>query len=233
MALLAANILSTAKPGKYSDGAGLYLLIKGRDDTGHAKGSWIFRYTFRKQSYELGLGSVRILSLERARSECERWRDLMNDKRNPVNPIEEKRRLEIDAQQGRDSPTLAEVAPLAFDAIKGRLKDDGKAGRWYSPLQLHVLPVLGTLKIEDVHQRDIEKALKPIWQTKAPTAKKALHCLGAVMNHAAAMGLEVNVNAVLNAKQLLGHSGHTVRHHSALPWQDVSRLFQSMNQKSF
>ena len=91
--------------------------------------------------------------------ECERWREFMNDKRNPVNPIEEKRRFEIEAQQGRDAPTPAEVAPLAFVAIKGRLKDDGKAGRWYPPLRLHVLPVLGTLKIEDVHQRDIEKAL--------------------------------------------------------------------------
>ena len=229
MVKLAANILSTAKIGKHSDGAGLYLLIKGRDDRGRAKGSWIFRYTFRKQRYELGLGSVRTLSLARARGDCERWRDLMNDKHKPVNPIEEKRRLEIEAQQGRNVPTLAEVAPLAFDAIKGRLKDDGKAGRWYSPLRLHVLPVLGTLKIEDVHQRDIEKALKPIWQTKAPTAKKALHCLGAVMNHAAAMGIDVNLNAVLNAKQLLGHSGHVVRNHPALPWQDIPRLFQSLN----
>ena len=41
------------------------------------------------------------------------------------------------------------------------------------------------------------------------------------MKHAPAMGLEVNLNAVLNAKQLLGHSGHIVRHHPALPWQDI------------
>jgi hypothetical protein len=34
------------------------------------------------------------------------------------------------------------VAPLAFEAIKGRLKGDGKAGRWYSPLRLYVLPAL-------------------------------------------------------------------------------------------
>ncbi|MGR3343441.1 MAG: tyrosine-type recombinase/integrase, partial [Paracoccaceae bacterium] len=229
MAKLAANILSTAKIGKHSDGAGLYLLIKGRDDRGRAKGSWIFRYTFRKQRYELGLGSVRTLSLAQARMECERWRDIMNDKRNPINPIEEKRRLEIEAQQGRIAPTLAEVAPLAFDAIKGRLKDDGKAGRWYSPLRFHVLPVLGTLKIEDIHQRDIERVLKPIWQKKAPTAEKALHRLGAVMKHGAAMGLDVNLNAVLNAKQLLGHSGHTVRNHPALPWQEIPRLYQSLD----
>ncbi|MGR3344840.1 MAG: Arm DNA-binding domain-containing protein, partial [Paracoccaceae bacterium] len=147
MALLAANILKTAKAGKYTDGAGLYLLIKGRDDRGRAKGSWIFRYTFRKQRYELGLGSVRTLSLARARLQCDHWRELMNDKRNPVNPIEEKRRLEIEAQQGRNAPTLGEIAPLAFEAIKGSLKTFSVAGRWFSPLRLYVLPELGELKI--------------------------------------------------------------------------------------
>jgi len=82
MAKLAANILSTAKTGKHSDGGGLYLLITGRDEKGRAKGSWIFRYTYLKQRYELGLGSVQSLSLANARIERDRWRDLMNDKRN-------------------------------------------------------------------------------------------------------------------------------------------------------
>ncbi len=128
MGKLAPNILSTASPGKHTDGNGLYLLITGRDSRGRAKGSWIFRYTFLKQRYELGLGSVQSISLSNARIERDRWRDLMSDKRNPVNPIDEKRRLENEAQDGRSALTLADVAPLAFDALKGRLRDDGRAG---------------------------------------------------------------------------------------------------------
>ncbi|NOX73971.1 MAG: tyrosine-type recombinase/integrase [Alphaproteobacteria bacterium] len=150
----------------------------------------------------------------------------MNDRRNPVNPMDEKRRLETDALHGRAAPTLAEIAPLAFEAIKGRLKSDGKAGRWYSPLRLYVLPALGSLKVEEIHQRDIERAFRPIWQSKAPTAKKALHRLGAVLNHAAAMGLEVNSNAVPNARQLLGEQRHKVRNHPALPWWEVPKFYQ-------
>lgn len=216
MAKLAPNILKTATPGKYADGGGLYLLVTGRDAKGQVKGSWIFRYIFLKQRYELGLGSVQSYTLAQARSERDRWRDMMTDKRNPVNPLDEKRRLEWEAQDCRKALTLAEVAPMAFEALKGRLKEDGKAGRWYSPLRLYVLPVIGELKIEDIHQRDIVKALKPIWKTKTPTAQKALNRLGAVMEHGAAMALDVNLNAVLNAKQLLGHTGHKVRHHPAL-----------------
>ena len=229
MGKLAPNILGTASNGKHSDGNGLYLLITGRDSKGRAKGSWIFRYTFLKQRYELGLGSVQSISLSNARIERDRWRDLMTERRNPVNPIDEKRRLENEAQDGRSALTLADVAPLAFDALKGRLRDDGNAGRWYSPLRLYVLPAMGDIKIEDIHQRDIVRTLEPIWKTKAPTAEKALNRLGAVMKHGAAMGFDVNLNAVLNAKQLLGHSGHTVRHHPALPWQDIPRLYQSLS----
>lgn len=229
MTKLATNILSTAKPGKHSDGGGLYLLVTGKDTRGRAKGSWIFRYTFLKQRYELGLGSVQALSLAQARTERDRWRDLMTDKRNPLNPIEEKRRLEAGAEHGRKAVTLAEAAPLAFEAIKGRLRDDGKAGRWYSPLRLYVLPELGSFRVEDIGQKDIERTLRPIWKSKGPTAEKALQRLGIVMGHAAAMGLDVNQNAVLNAKRLLGHSGHVVRNHPALPWQDIPRLYQSLD----
>lgn len=226
---LAANFLKTAKAGKYSDGAGLYLLVTGRDEKGRAKGSWIFRYTFLKQRYEMGLGSIQSFSLAQARIERDRWRDFMNDKRNPVNPIEEKRRLESEALNGRYAMTLAEVAPLAFEALKGSLKDEGKAGRWYSPIRLYILPTLGAMPIEDIHQRDIERALKPIWKSKFPTANKALLRLGVVMKHAAAMGLEVNANAVSNATQLLGFSGHKVRNHPAMPWQEIPNLYHSLD----
>lgn len=229
MSKLAPNILSTASIGKHSDGGGLYLLITGRSPKGQARGSWIFRYTYLKQRYEMGLGSIQSLSLAQARGERDRWRDLMHDKLKPINPMDEKRRLETGARDGRQAMTLNQVAPIAFEALRGTLKDDGNAGRWYSPLSRYVLPSIGNMKIEAIHQNDIVKALSPIWKTKAPTAKKALMRLGAVMKHGAAMGLDVDLNAVLNAKQLLGHSGHTVRHHPALPWQDIPILYQSLN----
>ena len=109
------------------------------------------------------------------------------------------------------------------------LKENGKAGRWYSTLELHILPKLGAMRIEDIHQRGIERALRPIWHTKSPTAEKAINRLGLVMKHGAALGLNVDLNAIPNAKQLLGHSGHVVTHHPALPWRDVPAFYQSLD----
>ena len=61
------------------------------------------------------------------------------------------------------------IAKEAFEARKAELKGDGVAGRWFSPLELHVLPKLGKMPIEEVDQRDIKDVLAPIWHTKADT----------------------------------------------------------------
>ena len=54
-----------------------------------------------------------------------------------------------------------------LDPIKGRerqrreaeFKSDGKAGRWFSPLDLHVLPKLGKVPVSDIDQKDIRDTL--------------------------------------------------------------------------
>lgn len=50
---LTARKVETAKPGKYCDGANLYLIVS---KTGTKK--WVLRFTFRGQPKEMGLGST-------------------------------------------------------------------------------------------------------------------------------------------------------------------------------
>lgn len=57
------------------------------------------------------------------------------------------------------------------------MKGDGKAGRWFTPLELHVLPKLGKVPVQEIDQRDIRDVLAPIWRTKAGTARKAVNTL--------------------------------------------------------
>ena len=85
-------------------------------------------------------------------------------------PIKERERQRREAAAVR--PTLETVAREAFEARKAQLKGDGKAGRWFSPLELHVLPKLGKVPIEDLDQNDIKAALAPIWHEKGETARR-------------------------------------------------------------
>ena len=79
--------------------------------------------------------------------------------------------------------------------------------------------------VEDLDQRDIRDALAPIWHSKADTARKASNRLNIVLQHAAALGLEVDLQAVAKAKALLGKTRHEPKNIPAMPWAEVPADF--------
>jgi integrase len=175
----------------------------------------------------MGLGSLADVSLKEARTAAEEWRKVAASGRDP---IRERARLKREAAAVR--PTLAAVAHEAFEARKAQLKGDGKAGRWFSPLELHVLPRLGPTPIEDIDQNDIKGALAPIWHEKGETAKKAITRLKVVFKHAVAMGLAVDLQATDKARVLLGKSRQKTDHIAAVPWADVPAFYATLTEGS-
>jgi len=216
--LTAIKVKNTA-PGKYSDGAGLWLVKRTDRD-----GQWVLRVTVHSRRREMGLGSIHDVSLKEARETAERWRAVVRQGKDPIKERERQRREAV-----KGDSTLATVAIEAFEARKAELKDDGKAGRWFSPLELHVLPKIGKIPVEEIDQQDIKTTLAPIWHEKADTARKAINRLGIVMRHAAAMGLEVDIQATDKAKALLGKSRHTVSHIPSMDWREVPEFYESLS----
>lgn len=113
---------------------------------------------------EMGLGSLSQVSLKQARELADRWRNVASSGKDPI-----KERTAATRAKARADSSLSMIAKEAFEARKAELKGDGVAGRWFSPLELHVLPKLGKMPIEEVDQRDIKDVLAPIWHTKADT----------------------------------------------------------------
>lgn len=215
---LSATAAKAAGPGKYSDGGGLWLYK--RKDGG---AQWVFRYTLHGRRHEMGLGRFSDVALKEARESAEHWRGHVRQGRNPIRHREAERR-----EAARNMNLLADIALDAFESRKAELKGDGKAGRWFSPLELHVLPKLGKTPVSEIDQRDIRDTLAPIWHDKADTARKAMNRLGIVLRHAAALGLDVDLQAVDKAKALLGKQRHTTKHIPAMPWPDVPAFYQSL-----
>lgn len=153
-----------------------------------------------------------------------KWREIV---RQGKDPIKERERLKREANKA--DTTLAVIAQSAFEARQAELKDDGKAGRWFSPIELHVLPKLGKVPVEEIDQQDIKVTLAPIWHTKGETAKKAMDRLGIVLRHAAAMGLEVDLMATAKAKELLGRSRQKTQHIPALEWQKMPSFYSTLD----
>ena len=212
---LSAAFVKSSTEGKHCDGAGLWL--HRRADGG---AQWFLRITVHRRRREMGLGSLSDVPLKKARELADHWRKLAA---SGIDPIKERERQA--RELARADNTLRKIAAEAFEVQKAELKGDGKAGRWFSPLELHVLPKLGKVPVEEIDQRDIRDALAPIWHTKAETARKALNRLGIVLRHAAALGLDVDLQATDKAKALLGKSRHTPKNIAAMRWPDVPAFY--------
>ena len=175
----------------------------------------------------MGLGGYPALGLAEARKVAQRWRDVAVAGRDPVKD----RAAETRAAR-REDISLAVFTADAFETRKAELKGDGTAGRWLSPLNIHVLPKLGKVPVTDLDQRDIRDCLAPIWHSKADTARKALNRLGIVLKHAAALGLDVDLQATEKARALLGKSRHVPKNIPAMAWADVPGFYASLAEPS-
>ncbi|TIM88212.1 site-specific integrase [Mesorhizobium sp.] len=215
---LTAVMVRQAPAGKYGDGGGLWLVKSDRDT-----GSWVLRLAVHGRLRHMGLGSIADVGLAEARVRAGEARKVLRDGSDPIKERERQKR-----EAARNMHLLKDVADDFFEGYKARLKGDGKAGRWFSPLTLHVLPKLGNVPVADLTQGDIKDALRSLRDTKPETMRKALNRLNLVIRHAAAHGLDVDLQAVAKAKALIGTTQVEAENIPALPWADVPDFYASL-----
>ncbi len=219
---LSAKAVMTLGAGKYEDGAGLRLV-----KTSAQAGNWVLRFTVHGKRREMGLGSIHEVSLKEARTIANQYRATIREGLDPIKVRDKKKR-----EAARNLHLLKDIARDAFESRKAELKGDGKAGRWFSPLELHVLPRLGNIPVSDIDQTDIRDTFAPIWHDKADTARKAMNRLNICLQHAAALGLDVDLQAIMKAKALLGRTRHRPKNIPAMNWHDVPAFYASLNDGS-
>ncbi|WP_375628936.1 MULTISPECIES: tyrosine-type recombinase/integrase [unclassified Bartonella] len=219
---LNARAVATLGAGKYNDGAGL--LLHKRKDGG---AQWIYRFTIHGRRREMGLGALRDVSLKQARELATGWRSVLREGRDPIKERNKQKREAIS-----NLHYLKDIALDAFESRKAELKGDGKDGRWFLPLKLHILPKLGCLPVSEITQTEIRNTLAPIWHTKAATADKALTRLNICLKHAAALGLDVDLQATEKARALLGKQHHKTQNFPAMDWRDVPAFYKTLCEAS-
>ncbi len=219
---LNARSVATLGAGKYNDGAGL--LLHKRKDGG---AQWLYRYTIHGRRREMGLGALRDVSLKQARECANQWRSVLREGRDPIKERNKQKREAM-----RNLHYLKDIALDAFETRKAELKNDGKTGDWFSPLKLHILPKLGCLPVSEITQTEIRNVLAPIWHIKAGTARTALIRLNLCLKHAAALGLDVDLQATEKARALLGKQRHKTQNLPAMDWREVPAFYKALCQKT-
>lgn len=218
------NALNTMKArnlvaGKYADGQGLWLIKRDR-----VAGKWILRLTIEGRRREMGLGPWPDVSIAEARERAHVARRRVRD---GADPIEERSAARLRSKR----LTVAEAIEGCFAARQAELKADGAAGRWLSPLSVHVIPAIGERAVEDVDQHMLKRLLEPLWHEKPDTARKAMNRLNLTLKHAAALGLDVDLQAPMKARALLGKQRHEVQHVPSIPYPEAPDFYRMLTRK--
>jgi len=202
--------------GKYADGQGLWLVKRDK-----LFGKWTLRLVVGGARREMGLGRWPDVSIAEARGRAAEARKMLRDGNDPIASRQR-------AKRTIPKLTLLRAIEGCFEAKKAELKRDGDAGRWMSPLTVHIIPKLGAVPVEEIDQHHLLEILRPIWHEKSEAARKALNRINMTLKHAAALGLAVDLQAPMKTKALLGKQRHTAEHIPSLPYADAPAFYKSL-----
>lgn len=212
--LSAAFVRSARDKGRYADGNGLYLVV----DASGAK-RWMLRTVVRGKRTDLGLGSVRLVSLAEARETAAELRKIA---RSGGDPLAEKRR------RNATIPTFKEAAEQVHSERAGAWRNEKHRAQWLNTLKAYAYPVFGDRRIDQVSSADVLRVLSGIWLMKAETARRLAQRMAAVFDWATAAGHREGENPVKAALIGLPKQPERKRHFKALPYSDVPDFIKTL-----
>ena len=211
--LTAAKVKAVAEPGRYGDGAGLYLNIA----PGGSK-SWVQRIVVAGRRRDIGLGGYPTVGLADARvlAAANRTGAAGRD------PVAEKRRP--------PKPPFKEAARQVHQANLPRWRNAKHGAAWIRTLERFAFPVFGNMPVDRVTRADVLAVLTPIWSSTPETARRVRQRIRTVMRWAMAHGFVENNpagEAIDGALPAMPRVKDSLR---ALPYQEVSEAFKIVEQ---
>ena len=202
------------KPGYHADGGGLYLQVAKSGSK-----SWVYRFTLKGRTRDMGLGSIRSVTLAEARTAAAESRLLVA---KGVDPIAGRAEPEFDPPQivaPPTGPTFREFAEQYIEQHTGDWRSKQHEAQWSSSLKMHVFPLIGDLQLDAIDTPEVLLVLEPIWREKSETASRIRGRIERILAAAAVRGLRPATNPAAWA-------GHL---REALPKKRRSTPFSALN----
>ena len=227
--LTALKVQKIKQPGYHADGGGLFLQVSQAGGK-----SWIFVYSLRGRSREMGLGSASRVSLAEARDERNRCNRLLREHNDPIE--DRKRKRAAAALADGATVTFREAAAAYCAAHRAGLKNRKFAAQWVSTLATYAEPVLGNLSVSDINTGHVHRVLEPIWSTKSGTASKLRGRIESVLDWARVKGYRDGENPARwrgNLDHLLPKPSKVrkVEHYAALPYAELPALMAKLRRQ--
>jgi integrase len=217
--LSARTVATLTKPGRHSDGGGLYLNI-----TASGARSWVFMWKADGKRREMGLGALRDVPLARARERAAEARQKLADGLDP-----------IAARDNRPQVmTFAEAADALIESMSSSWRNEKHRAQWKMTLTTYCEP-LRAKPVTEIGTEDVLKVLQPLWTTKPETASRLRGRVERVFDFARARGQRSGENparwrghldAVLPKRARL-----TRGHHKAMPFDEVPAFVTALRER--
>jgi integrase len=236
---LSAQFVRTAKPGRYCDGDGLYLLVKKSGTR-----FWVFRYKLNGSKLrEAGLGRAgegrNSVRLAEAR---EKASVLFRQVKNGIDPLSARDATTAAAKAAAQDAavkrvTFREAARRFIDGHTPSWRNPKHAAQWAATIETYANPVFGDLPVGDVETSHVLAAVEPIWLTKPETASRLRGRIERILDFAKTRGWRAGENPAA----WKGHLALTlparskvrkVEHHAALPWRDIGGFMLALKEQA-
>jgi integrase len=199
---------SNLKPGRHSDGGGLYLNVSPSGTR-----SWLFMWVRQGKRREMGLGAYPAVSLANARTEATKHRETVAAGSDPI------------AERNKTAePTFGECADLFLSSMEGSWRNAKHRAQWRMTLMEYCQPVRSK-RVSLIATEDVLSVLNPIWQEKPETASRLRGRIERVLDFAKAKGWRTGENPALwrgHLKNVLPPRQRLSRgHHAAMPYRQL------------
>lgn len=227
--LTAREVASLKKPGRHSDGGGLYLRV-----TTTGSRSWVFMVSEAGKRQEIGLGSVTAVPLAAARRLAAELREANASGRDLrsvlLPPVTEQIAVPT-------VPTFGTFADSYITSVEDGWKNPVHRQQWRNSLRDHAR-ALFEIPVDAVSTDNVMDVLLPIWLEKAETAKRVRGRIEKVLDAAKARGHRSKEStnpaawrghlALLLPKQNKLQRGH----HAALRFKDAPAFMAELSGRS-
>jgi integrase len=204
--LTALEVRNENTPGRHPDGDGLYLLVS---DTGSK--SWVLRFQRRGRRRDIGLGSVKSVSLKLARERAATTRAQIE---MGIDPVKERLR-----EQG--VPLFSEAALTVWQEQAPAWKNKKHAAQWLSSLETHAFPSIGDVPVDQLDAGQVRDVLASIWLTHHETARRVRQRIGGIIDWSVAKGYRDAPLAMSVVNAGLPKMAKRERHHPAIAYARI------------
>ncbi|MGH6613387.1 tyrosine-type recombinase/integrase [Sphingomonas sp.] len=215
--LTALKIKNLTEPGRYSDGDGLSLELNGK-----GSGRWVLRVQSNGRRRDIGLGSLKGVSLADARDAAFVMRKKIAQ---GIDPVAERR------QERQIVPVFRDAAKLVHEEHEKAWKNGKHQNQWLATLTTYAFPKIGDLPVDKIEGPAIREVLVPIWLSKPETARRVRQRIGTVLDWACAKGFRATEAPMRSLSKGLPRQPKKDGHFAAMPYSDVPAFVEKLSER--